>query len=59
MMEIDRLNNQIATMKKVSSSLLIHQIYFQAMMEKDLKIEQQRAEMTGLRAKNFEFRSKI
>lgn len=28
MMEIDRLNNQIATMKKVSRILLIHQIYF-------------------------------
>lgn len=27
--------------------------------DKDNKIESQRAEMTGLRAKNFEFRSKI
>lgn len=28
-------------------------------VDKDHKIETQRAEMTGLRAKNFEFRSKI
>ena len=46
MMEIDRLNSQISQMKKV-------------IIEKDHKIETQRAEMTGLRAKNFEFRSKI
>lgn len=46
MMEIDRLNQQISRMKTVIT-------------DKDQKIEQQRAEMTGLRAKNFEFRSKI
>lgn len=46
MMEIDRLNQQISRMKTVIT-------------DKDNKIESQRAEMTGLRAKNFEFRSKI
>lgn len=46
MMEIDRLNQQISRMKEV-------------IVDKDHKIETQRAEITGLRAKNFEFRSKI
>ena len=63
-MEIDRLNSQINQMKKVS--LLLFFVFtnfsfflFQVIVDKDLKIESQRAEMTGLRSKNFEFRSKI
>ena len=57
--EIQKLNAQLNQMKKVSQNSFITDARFlQIVLEKDCKIKQQETEITNLRKKNYEFRSK-